>query len=347
MWSASTPGQPWFDGPRWSAQTGAAQCGQAAVTDDSGTVVERYGYDSHGSWCILNPDGSEKADQTPVQPYGFTGRRYDGETGLWYFRSRYFDSGLGRFIGRDPLGYVDGYQMYMAYFVPNDLDPHGRFLKKLKKAVKKVGNTITDAVDDVGDAIEDVADDLKDVYDEARRDIKQETRRWWHDIRREARNGYKWSLIAIVTLPNVISDPINYREIYEAVQESRMGENDNRCTMAPNKPRIYGRRFDFTEACKLHDACYYDSCFGGEHCHDAFKRDLRRACESQGGNDFHRSACKRVADLYYEAVKALSEPKPSTCGSSTAGAKDYSPASARVSSSGVDYSSTHARSCRK
>lgn len=36
--------------------------------------------------------------------YGFTGRRWDPESGLWYYRARYYDSQAGRFVGRDPIG---------------------------------------------------------------------------------------------------------------------------------------------------------------------------------------------------------------------------------------------------
>ena len=57
--------------------------------------------------------------------YGFTGRLYDPETGLWLFRHRYFDPGLGRFIRRDPKGYVDGSSLYNGYFVGNGVDPSG------------------------------------------------------------------------------------------------------------------------------------------------------------------------------------------------------------------------------
>jgi RHS repeat-associated protein len=39
--------------------------------------------------------------------------------------ARYYDPELGRFVGRDPLKYVDGYSMYRAYFTPNLLDPSG------------------------------------------------------------------------------------------------------------------------------------------------------------------------------------------------------------------------------
>jgi len=60
-----------------------------------------------------------------VNEFGFTGRYLDKETGLWYFRARYYSGSLGRFIGRDPLGYVDGYQLYMAYFIPNHTDSTG------------------------------------------------------------------------------------------------------------------------------------------------------------------------------------------------------------------------------
>ena len=89
-----------------------------------GVVVERYAYGPYGQRLVLNPDGSLK-EGAAIQNYGFTGRELDGETGLWYFRARYFDDGLRRFIGRDPLGYVDGKSMYRGYFVPWGLDPSG------------------------------------------------------------------------------------------------------------------------------------------------------------------------------------------------------------------------------
>ena len=88
----------------------------------------------------LNADGSAKSGNA-VTVVGFTGRTLDVETGLWYFRARYFSDGLNRFIGRDPLtrnilngvgypvsgmGYYDGYSQYNSYFIPQHLDPSGR-----------------------------------------------------------------------------------------------------------------------------------------------------------------------------------------------------------------------------
>ncbi len=40
-------------------------------------------------------------------PSMFTARELDEETGLYYFRARYYDSAKGRFLERDPEGYVD------------------------------------------------------------------------------------------------------------------------------------------------------------------------------------------------------------------------------------------------
>ncbi|MEM1099573.1 MAG: RHS repeat-associated core domain-containing protein, partial [Planctomycetota bacterium] len=102
-----------------------------AVTDEAGTVLERYLYDPHGKPTVLNAAGTTvlASSQLPggEQDYGFTNQRYDRETGLWYFKHRYLDDGLGRFISRDPAGYVDGMNLYTAYFVLTGTDPLGLY----------------------------------------------------------------------------------------------------------------------------------------------------------------------------------------------------------------------------
>ena len=99
----------------------------SAITNASGVVRERYTYDAYGKMYVRDASGALKSSQVPMQPYGFTGRRYDEESGLWYFRARYYDDQLGRFISRDPLGYVDGMSLYGGYFVPIFLDWLGTF----------------------------------------------------------------------------------------------------------------------------------------------------------------------------------------------------------------------------
>src|SRR5207245_8530451 len=59
--------------------------------------------------------------------YAFTGRDWDAETGLYYYRSRYYDPTLGRFISEDTIGTDAGPNVY-AYVDNNPIlltDPNG------------------------------------------------------------------------------------------------------------------------------------------------------------------------------------------------------------------------------
>jgi len=99
----------------------------AALTNNVGVVVERYRYDAYGQRKVLAADGvTTRTASNFGQNLGFTGRFLDNETGLYYFRARYYSGILGRFISRDPLGYVDGKNLYQAYYIPNTTDPTGK-----------------------------------------------------------------------------------------------------------------------------------------------------------------------------------------------------------------------------
>ena len=79
-----------------------------AITNSTGTVVERYEYDGYGEVTIYDPNWTVRASSTIDNSYTFTGREYDPETGLYYYRARYYTPVHGRFIQRDPLGYEGG-----------------------------------------------------------------------------------------------------------------------------------------------------------------------------------------------------------------------------------------------
>jgi RHS repeat-associated protein len=74
-----------------------------ALTDATGAVRTSYRYEPYGT-TIASGDPSGN----PVQ---FTGRENDG-TGLYYYRSRYYNPVFGRFVAEDPLGLVAGMNLY-------------------------------------------------------------------------------------------------------------------------------------------------------------------------------------------------------------------------------------------
>ncbi|MBI3677809.1 MAG: hypothetical protein HY243_14465, partial [Proteobacteria bacterium] len=96
-------------------------------TDRLGSVVEMTsttGARTEGPYTY-DPYGQPSA--TTGEPFKFTGRRLDAETGLYYYRARYYSVGVG-FLSTDPVGYSAGMNLYE--YVGDDpvdnTDPSGR-----------------------------------------------------------------------------------------------------------------------------------------------------------------------------------------------------------------------------
>jgi RHS repeat-associated protein len=89
------------------------------LIDDGGNLVEHLSYDSFGKLSNASITGFR---------YGYTGREQDSETGLDYYRARYYDSAVGRFISEDPLGFAAGdsnIYRYVGNSPVNATDPSG------------------------------------------------------------------------------------------------------------------------------------------------------------------------------------------------------------------------------
>jgi RHS repeat-associated protein len=87
------------------------------TTDFTGTVTLTREYDA---WGNLQQGGT-------VSGYAFTGREWDPEVGLFYYRARYYAPQLGRFVAEDPLGFVSGinHNVYVQNSPVNLIDPSG------------------------------------------------------------------------------------------------------------------------------------------------------------------------------------------------------------------------------
>src|ERR1041385_5959750 len=79
-----------------------------ALTDVSGNIQTTYTYGPFGQTAA--------AGATNDNPYQFHGREAEPMTGLlagmYYFRARYLDTGLSRFVSRDPAGFQGGGHLY-------------------------------------------------------------------------------------------------------------------------------------------------------------------------------------------------------------------------------------------
>ena len=98
-----------------------------ALSNTYGNVAERYSYNVFGEPNIRGPSGEPRATSQYGNPYMFTGREYDSETGLYYYRARYYKPSIGRFLQVDPIGYAGGLNLY-TYVDNNPLnwvDPWG------------------------------------------------------------------------------------------------------------------------------------------------------------------------------------------------------------------------------
>ncbi len=129
-----------------------------AMSDGNGVVDGPFAYDSYGN--VSDDDGV---------PFKYTGRRLDEETGLYYYRARYYDPEIGRFLQTDPIGYGDGlnWYAYVGNNPMNAIDPTGNYArgdgwtdeewKKFDAAQKELAQELSDGAS----ALEAAAEELE------------------------------------------------------------------------------------------------------------------------------------------------------------------------------------------
>jgi len=88
-----------------------------ALTSSSGSTVEVYEYSIFGEVSASDPNHPNR--------FLFTGREFDADTGLYYYRARYYNPYIGRFLQTDPAGDGMNAYAYCGNNSTNAIDPSG------------------------------------------------------------------------------------------------------------------------------------------------------------------------------------------------------------------------------
>ena len=114
------------------------------LTNEEGQSIERFTYDAYGTILAYSqeeehPKGISSQAQGTFNPYCYTAREFDVSQGsdnrpclavhgLYYYRARYYDARIGRFISSDPIEFQAGdfnFYRYVGNDPVNFVDPSG------------------------------------------------------------------------------------------------------------------------------------------------------------------------------------------------------------------------------
>jgi RHS repeat-associated protein len=85
-----------------------------SLSSAAGALASTYTYDSYGKLTA--------STGAVTNPFRYTGREFDPETGIYEYRARYYDPNVGRFTSEDPMRFAEGPNFYR--YVDNDPVDH-------------------------------------------------------------------------------------------------------------------------------------------------------------------------------------------------------------------------------
>ena len=90
-----------------------------SLSNSTGVLANTYAYDSYGKLTA--------SSGTVTNPFQFTAREFDAETGNYLYRARYYDQTDGRFASEDPVRFKGGvnFYKYVLNSPVNFIDPFG------------------------------------------------------------------------------------------------------------------------------------------------------------------------------------------------------------------------------
>ncbi len=119
------------------------------ITDSVGVVKQRYTYSAFGKI-------ESQLDPNFIQPYTFTAREFDPETGLHHYRRRTYNADTGTFLQEDPLG-LAGENINLYLYVGNNpvnfIDPLGLCACQRKTFSERVRDNFVETNKGVNEAL--------------------------------------------------------------------------------------------------------------------------------------------------------------------------------------------------
>jgi RHS repeat-associated protein len=76
-----------------------------SLSTSAGALANTYTYDSFGNLTASTGSLTNR--------FQYTSREFDPETGVYYYRARYYDPNVGRFVSEDPIGFGGGSDFYV------------------------------------------------------------------------------------------------------------------------------------------------------------------------------------------------------------------------------------------
>jgi len=126
-----------------------------AVTNSSGSVQERYEYDPYGQTTVLTAAFGSRGTSSYGWETTYAGYRWDGNTGLFAVRNRYYNATVGTWVSRDPVLYTAGTLNLYEYLKGASLstsDPSGLggYWEGVGDVFKGYGDAATGTVQGIG-----------------------------------------------------------------------------------------------------------------------------------------------------------------------------------------------------
>jgi len=117
-----------------------------AITNDAGEVTQKNQYSSFGKiLSIKNNDRQEIGIEEAIEKsFAYTGREWDEEIALYYYRARHYDPIEGRFMQKDPIGLDAGDPNVYRYVQNNTInfaDPLGLLSFENNLARRRLSNS--------------------------------------------------------------------------------------------------------------------------------------------------------------------------------------------------------------